>query len=222
MTNSISISDLTKTYQTKEGVVTAVDQLSLEIPAGSFTALQGISGSGKSTLLYLLSGLIKPSSGSVKLHGTSLYDLSESNRTSLRAKSIGMVFQNFHLLPYLNVLENITVTAFNKVATSDETEAKARELLEKLELTHRISHHPAKLSAGECQRVAIARAIITNPTILLADEPTGNLDNENTDIVLNHLKSYSKAGNTVVMVTHSDHDANTADQIIKLNNGKLV
>ena len=133
-----------------------------------------------------------------------------------------MVFQNFHLLPYLNVLENITVTAFNKVATSDETEAKARELLEKLELTHRISHHPAKLSAGECQRVAIARAIITNPTILLADEPTGNLDNENTDIVLNHLKSYSKAGNTVVMVTHSDHDANTADQIIKLNNGKLV
>lgn len=215
----INCEHLTKTYDQQ---VTALDDISLQLETGSFTALQGPSGSGKTSLLYTLSGLLRPSSGVVKIGDTSLYDVSESDRAKLRAENIGMIFQNFHLFPYLNVLENVILPTQNGTIETEVAVKRAKDLLNKVDLSGRISHHPSKLSAGECQRVAFARAILTQPKILLADEPTGNLDNENSDIVLDLLKDYASQGNIVVMVTHSDHAAAKTDQILKLSTGKLV
>ena len=215
----ISIQNLSMIYP---GNVTALDDVSLEIEAGKFIALQGPSGSGKSTLLSTLSGLVRPTSGSVKIDGTSLYEISPAERSVLRAENIGMIFQNFHLLPYLNVLENITLPSVAKNLPLDHYASEAKSLIDQLELGHRISHHPAKLSAGECQRVAFARAIISQPKLLLADEPTGNLDNKNTEILINLFKDYAKQGNTIIMVTHADSDANQADQVINIADGKLI
>jgi len=218
----INCEHLTKTFDQQNLRVTALDDISLSLEKGSFTALQGPSGSGKTTLLYTLSGLLKPTSGVVKVGDTSLYEIGEAVRTKLRANDIGMIFQNFHLLPYLNVLENVILPTQNETITSDEAMIRAKGLLEKVDLTARLSHQPGKLSAGECQRVAFARAILTQPKILLADEPTGNLDNENSDIILDLLKDYASQGNTVIMVTHSDHAAAQTDKIIKLRAGKLA
>lgn len=215
----ISIQNLSMVYHPD---VTALDDISLEIESGKFIALQGPSGSGKSTLLSTLSGLVKPTSGSVKIDGTSLYEISPAQRSILRAEHIGMIFQNFHLLPYLNVLENITLPSVAKNLPLDHYAGEAKTLIEQLDLGHRINHHPAKLSAGECQRVAFARAIISQPKLLLADEPTGNLDNKNTTILLGLLRDYANKGNTVIMVTHADTDAQQADQIINITNGKLL
>ena len=215
----INCEQLTKTFDQS---VTALDDLSLDIKEKSFTALQGPSGSGKTTLLYCLSGLLRPTSGTVKIQGTSLYEISEAQRTKLRAENIGMIFQNFHLLPYLNVMENVILPIHNESIDTQVAMERANELMEIVDLKHRLSHHPSKLSAGECQRVAFARAILTEPKILLADEPTGNLDNENSDIILNLLKYYADQGNTVVMVTHSDHAAAQTDAIIKIRAGKLA
>ncbi len=218
----ISIQKLTKIYEPDTQKIKALDEVTLEIENGSFVALQGPSGSGKSTLLYTLSGLLKPSSGSVDIDGTVIFDISEKQRSKFRSESIGMIFQNFHLLPYLNVLENIAIPSINKTISHEQALEEAKTLLEKFDLTKRMHHHPAKLSAGECQRVAFARAIINKPKLLLADEPTGNLDNDNTQIALDLLKQYAQQGNTVIMVTHSDQDAAQTNKIYNLKNGKLV
>ncbi len=201
--------------------VTALDSISLHISKGKFIALQGPSGSGKTTLLSALSGLITPTEGSIKICGTDISSLSPAQRTQFRADTIGMIFQDFHLIPYLNILENITLPSIAKNLPMSEYEEKATELIDQLELSHRIHHHPGQLSSGECQRVAFARAIISQPPLLLADEPTGNLDNQNTAIILKHLRRYTDQGNTVIMVTHSDSAAQQADHIYTLKNGKL-
>ena len=215
----INIQNLSMVYPPD---VTALDDVSLNIEKGKFIALQGPSGSGKSTLLSTLSGLVKPTSGTVKINGTSLYEISAAERSQLRAENIGMIFQNFHLLPYLNVLENITLSSIAKNLPLDHYVSEAKVLIDQLDLTHRIHHHPSKLSAGECQRVAFARAIITQPSLLLADEPTGNLDNKNTNILLDLFRNYADKGNTVLMVTHADTDAQRADQVINITDGKLL
>ena len=215
----ISINHLSMVYPPD---VTALDDISLEIKPGQFIALQGPSGSGKTTLLNTLSGLVRPTSGNVEIHGTDLYQINDAERSTFRANTIGMIFQNFHLLPYLNVLENICLPSLAKDNKSESYISKAKQLIEQLELSHRVQHHPAKLSAGECQRVAFARAIISEPKILLADEPTGNLDNKNTAIILKQLRQYADQGNTVIMVTHADTDAQQADRIINISDGKLA
>jgi putative ABC transport system ATP-binding protein len=218
MTNSIKISSLGKTYSTR---VVALADINLGIRSGSFNALQGKSGSGKSTLLYALSGLLTPNSGSISILGTSFSELSESEKSNFRAQHIGMIFQNFHLLPYLTIRENILACSLTHKKV-ESASSKLEKQLDHFALAHRADHKPSQLSAGECQRVAILRAIFSQPKILLADEPTGNLDPENSTIVLEHLKSYASAGNTVIMATHSTSAADCTDRVIELANGKLI
>ncbi|MCK5528408.1 MAG: ABC transporter ATP-binding protein [Kiritimatiellae bacterium] len=197
---SVVIKDLTKTFSTTDGVVTAVDNINFEIQPGEFVGVHGPSGCGKSTLLLMLGSLLKPTTGSVEINGVDLYSLNNRQRTNFRADNIGFIFQEFHLIPYLNIHANIMLPSVAKaVQGADE---RATELAEKFNLSARISHVPSTLSVGEKQRVAMARALFLSPKLLLADEPTGNLDQENSHIILDHFKQFADDGGIVIMVTH--------------------
>jgi putative ABC transport system ATP-binding protein len=212
---------LTKKVTSPEGSLTILDDVSLKIGRGQTMAVVGPSGAGKSTLLALLAGLDEPSSGRVWLNGVELTALDEDGRARLRSRQVGFVFQSFHLLPSLTALENVLLPL--EISGTDDYEAKARQALSRVELTSRLHHYPRQLSGGEKQRVAIARAFVTQPTLLFADEPTGNLDNKTGANILNLLfELNAAAGTTLVLVTHDLNAAQRCHRVVELEAGRIV
>jgi len=207
-----------KVYQTPRGAVRSLEGIDLEVPAGQFVVVRGPSGSGKSTLLLIAGGLQTATSGRVVVAGEDLTALGPAARARFRAAKVGFVFQTFHLLPYLSVLENI---ALGGTAERPKARRQARELLDRFQLGHRMYHRPAELSTGECQRVAIARALINRPALILADEPTGNLDPANSAAVLDMLAEFHQRGGTVLLVTHQEGAVRFAQQTVSLKNGTI-
>jgi len=218
----ISIRDLRKTFHTGDVDVHALRGVNLEVPRGEFLALIGPSGSGKSTLFHVLGGLTPPTAGSVHLDGEDLMHMTDAQRTRLRKTKVGFVFQRYNLLPTLNVRDNIAIASHigGKKMPSD---AEINEILEMLGLGHRLHHKPRALSGGEQQRVAIARSVMNHPAILLADEPTGNLDTENSHIVLKILRDLNeRLGQTVLMITHNPEAAAYAHRTVMIRDGRIV
>ena len=216
----LQLQDVTKTYSGKRGPVKAVDGLSLSVANNQAVAIRGPSGCGKSTLLLLAGSLLRPTSGTVLVDDVDPYSLSANERSTFRAQNIGFVFQQFHLVPYLNVLQNI-LTA-NIPLKHSQAEQRAEELIDQFGLRSRAHHVPAELSVGEKQRVAMARAVFHRPPLLLADEPTGNLDPDNATIVLDALREYASQGAAVLMVTHAPDAALQAHRIVTMDQGRLV
>jgi putative ABC transport system ATP-binding protein len=218
----LQLNNLTKTYQRHEGAINAVDNLSLDIPKGSFVTITGASGSGKTTLLLILGGLLRTTSGKMAYNGKEIDMHNEEVLATFRSNHVGFVMQSFALVPYLTALENISIALNVKENNKDKNRKRALELLEWVGLSDRTTHYPKELSAGQQQRVAIARALANNPDLLLADEPTGNLDPSLSEEILGILKEINqKQGTTVVMVTHSPMAAEYGDTKIQLKNGKL-
>lgn len=212
---------LTKSYTIGSRTITVLDDVSFTIAPGEFVVIKGSSGSGKTTLLSLLSGLDNPTSGRVLVQGKDITDLSEDALAPMRNRTIGFVFQSFHLVPSLNALENVMFPA--ELAGTDRPEMRAADLLERVGVGHRVNNYPHQLSGGERQRVAICRALINDPRILFADEPTGNLDSRNGDAILDLLLDlHRERGTTLVMVTHSDAIANMAERVLNIHDGRLV
>ena len=201
------------------GDITALDDVNITVARGEFVAIMGSSGSGKTTLMNILTCLDTPSEGQVLLNGTDAVALNEEARRTFRARTIGLVFQQFHLLPYLTACENVMLAQYYHSVTD---KAAALAALERVGLGHRSSHLPKQLSGGEQQRVCIARALINEPEILFADEPTGNLDAENERIVLNIFAELHAQGRTIVMVTHNPDLGQQTDRIIQLQHGKII
>jgi len=216
----IHLDDVTKVYQTSQGAVRALDGVSLEVADGEFVAVRGPSGCGKSTLLTIVGALGMPTTGRVEVAGEDLVMLSPAGRARFRAEKIGFVFQTFHLLPYLTVLENVAAAASGGQPSA--ARRRARQLLQQFQLDHRLGHHPGQLSTGECQRVAIARAMVNDPAMILADEPTGNLDPDNAAGVLDLLEELNRDGCTVLLVTHQDSAAHRAQRTISLREGRIA
>ncbi|EAH9926714.1 ABC transporter ATP-binding protein [Campylobacter coli] len=214
MKELIQIKNLSKKF----GKVKALDNINLNIYKGEWLAIMGPSGSGKSTLLNILSLMDDPSSGKYILDNEDLEQINEEQKITLRREKIGLIFQQFHLIPYLSALENVILSQYYH-SSVDEEDAKA--ILEKVGLSHRLSHLPSQLSGGEQQRVCIARALINNPEILLADEPTGNLDEANEKIVLETLQKLKNEGKTIVLITHNPELAKFADRTLILQHGIL-
>ncbi|HEB7657368.1 TPA: ABC transporter ATP-binding protein [Campylobacter coli] len=214
MKELIQIKNLSKEF----GKVKALDNINLNIYKGEWLAIMGPSGSGKSTLLNILSLMDDPSSGKYILDNEDLEQINEEQKITLRREKIGLIFQQFHLIPYLSALENVMLSQYYH-SSVDEEDAKA--VLEKVGLSHRLSHLPNQLSGGEQQRVCIARALINNPEILLADEPTGNLDEANEKIVLQTLQKLKNEGKTIVLITHNPELAKFADRTLILQHGIL-
>jgi len=219
--SAVSAVAVTRRYGEGETAVHALRGVSLDVPAGQFTAVMGPSGSGKSTLMHLLAGLDRPDSGSVHVAGEEISALPDRRLTKLRRKHIGFVFQSFNLLPTLTAEENIVLPL--TIARSKPSRAELDALLARVGLTERRDHKPSELSGGQQQRVAIARALIARPTVLFADEPTGNLDSAAGAAVLDLLReAVAEDGQTIVMVTHDAHAAATADRVLFLADGRLV
>ena len=215
----LRIENVSKSYSTPRGVLRAVDGVSLSVDAGEFAALQGPSGCGKTTLLLMAGGLLQPDGGDVTVDGQSPYALSPDRRAAFRAETIGFVFQQFHLVPYLSVLDN--VLAASMAGRRNGARDRARELLSRFGLEGRSHHVPAKLSTGERQRAALARALLNEPKLLLADEPTGNLDRENAELVLQHLAEFARTG-AVLLVTHDEHALQYAGTVTRIRDGRVV
>jgi putative ABC transport system ATP-binding protein len=214
--------DLTKIFRAEEVETTAINQVSLEIQKGEFVAIMGPSGCGKSTLLNLLGLLDSPSGGLYFFDGTEVSKLKESQRTNLRKGKIGFVFQSFNLIDELSVFENVELPLIYLKLTGSKRRKMVEEVLEKMKIAHRKKHFPLQLSGGQQQRVAIARAVVANPDLILADEPTGNLDSKNGLEVMNLLSELNANGTTIIMVTHSERDAGNAHRIINLFDGKII
>ena len=218
----IKLNELTKVYRTDEIESTALNEVSFEIKQGEFVSIMGPSGCGKSTLLNILGMLDKPESGSYEFLDNEVSQLNEKGRSEIRKKNIGFIFQNFNLIDELTVFENIELPLiYNKVSTS-ERKKRVNELIEKIGISHRSSHFPQQLSGGQQQRVAVARALITKPPLILADEPTGNLDSSHGNEVMELLCGLNEEGTTIIMVTHSSHDASYSQRIINLLDGQVV
>jgi len=216
----LQLRDITKTFRGPRKTVRAVDGVSINVGAGEFVAIRGPSGCGKSTLLLTAGALLAPDAGSVLLDGRDVYALSPEARAALRARSIGFVFQRFHLLPYLSARENVLAASI--AAPAPDAGSRADELLRQLGLEDRADHLPAQLSTGERQRVALARALLNNPRLLLADEPTGNLDPENGQIVLKALADFAARGGAVLLVTHDPAATTLATRVLSMSAGRLV
>jgi len=215
----IQLEDVSKIYRTNGGPVHALSGVSLTVEQGEFVAVRGPSGCGKSTLLTIVGGLGMPTSGRVTVAGEDVVGMSSAARARFRAERIGFVFQMFHLLPYLTVLENVAAAALpGQEAAARE---RAQKLLERFQLGDRLKHRPGQLSTGECQRVAIARAMVNRPQLILADEPTGNLDPENSVSVLELLSAFQRDGGTILLVTHQESAAKYAGRAIELRAGAL-
>lgn len=216
----ITLTDLTKTYRTRGGCVDALAGINLRIDEGQFVVLCGPSGCGKTTLLMTMAAMLRPTGGAVRFGERDIYEMDGRHRAAFRAANIGFVFQMFHLVPYLNVLENVVVAA--GAVGQKGRKARAEQLLEQLSLQKRAWHRPAELSAGEKQRAAIARALLNQPRLILADEPTGNLDPENAAVVLGHLRDFQKGGGTVVVATHGPAAKEYATRTVYLRDGRLA
>lgn len=219
----LEIEKVTKTFSRNGHPVRAVEDFTYQLEPSQFVAVCGPSGCGKSTLLLMCGGLLRPETGSVTLYGHDLYALSPEDRAGIRAAHIGFVFQQFHLIPYLNVVDNILAAGMGlrhqDAAQRRETGNRALELVEQFGLSDRREHLPAELSTGQRQRVALARAMLNRPKLLLADEPTGNLDAENSDVVWQHLRVFAAEDRAVLMVTHDSEAAERADRILRMEVG---
>ena len=218
----IKTDNIKKVFRTEEVETHALIEVSFDIKEGEFVAVMGPSGCGKSTLLNILGLLDNPTEGQYLLNGTDVSKFTEKQRTQLRKGVIGFVFQSFNLIEELNVFENIELPLLYMGVASSERKKKVEQAMERMQITHRRGHFPQQLSGGQQQRVAIARAVVANPKLILADEPTGNLDSRNGEEVMNLLTELNKEGTTIVMVTHSMHDAGYAARIINLFDGRLV
>ena len=220
---SVALEGVRKVFERGGETVCALDDVTLEVPAGEFCVVMGPSGSGKSTLLHLVAGIDAPSGGRVRVDGRDLAAMSDDERTLLRRRRIGLVFQFFNLLPTLSALENASLPLQLDGVGRRESEERARRSLVELGLGDRLQHRPHQLSGGQMQRVAIARALVSAPALLLADEPTGNLDSHSGEEVLRLLRDTSTArGHTVLMVTHDEHAARVGDRIVRLQDGRIV
>ena len=218
----IKIENLCKSFRTEEMETIALNNVSLEVKDNEFAAIMGPSGCGKSTLLNILGLLDNPTSGSYWLDGKEVGTLKERDRTLVRKGQIGFVFQSFNLIDELNVAENVELPLTYLNVKASERKERVKEILKRMNISHRASHFPQQLSGGQQQRVAIARAVISNPKMILADEPTGNLDSKNGEEVMNLLTELNREGTTIVMVTHNKHDATFAHRTINLFDGQIV
>lgn len=218
----IKIDSLSKIYTTEEVETTALNSISIDINDGEFVAIMGPSGCGKSTLLNILGLLDNPSEGEYHFGENEVSRYSERQRAQLRKGSIGFVFQSFNLIDELTVFENVELPLLYLKVPSSERKKKVEAVLERMNIMHRRNHFPQQLSGGQQQRVAIARAIVAKPRLILADEPTGNLDSANGEEVMKVLSQLNEEGTTIIMVTHSPYDANYAHRIINLFDGKVV
>lgn len=218
----IQVTNLSKVFRTEEIETTALNNVSFTISKGEFVAIMGPSGCGKSTLLNILGLLDNPSGGSYNLLGTEVANLRERERTNYRKGNIGFVFQSFNLIDELNVYENVELPLKYLNISASERKRRVTEILKRMNISHRAQHYPQQLSGGQQQRVAIARAVVANPQLILADEPTGNLDSRNGKEVMDLLCQLNADGTTVVMVTHSQRDASVAQRIINLFDGEIV
>ncbi len=216
----IHLEHVSKVYPRAQGEVRALDSIALDVADGEFVAIRGPSGSGKSTLLLTVGGMVRPTSGRVVVADTDVYGLSGHERASFRAEHVGFVFQMFHLVPYLTVLENVLLPILTD-APSRGTRERALALLERFGMAARTEHKPAELSTGERQRVAMARALLNQPSLILADEPTGNLDPDNAAEVMAYLDEFHQGGGTVLMVTHEQVAEGHAQRTILIRDGRL-
>ncbi|MBR7067664.1 MAG: ABC transporter ATP-binding protein [Bacteroidales bacterium] len=218
----ITVNNLSRIFRTEEIETTAINGVSFEINDGEFVAIMGPSGCGKSTLLNVLGLLDSPTGGSYMLLGTEVAGLKEKDRTKFRKGNIGFVFQSFNLIDELNVYEDIELPLRYLNMGAKERKERVTNIMKRMAISHRAQHFPAQLSGGQQQRVAIARAVVANPKLILADEPTGNLDSKNGKEVMNLLRELNAEGTTIVMVTHSQKDAAMAQRIINLFDGQIV
>ena len=218
----IKLTGINKIYRTNEIETVALENVNLEVNKGEFLSIMGPSGCGKSTLLNIMGLLDAPTSGTIEIAGTKVDGMKDKELAAFRNQKLGFVFQSFHLINSLNVLDNVELPLLYRKVSAKERRHLAEEVLKKVGLSHRMRHMPTQLSGGQCQRVAIARAIIGNPEIILADEPTGNLDSKNGKEVMDLLSELNKEGTTIVMVTHSQRDAAVAQRTIDLFDGQIV
>jgi len=215
----IQLKNVSKVYRSNNQDLYALNQVNINVEEGKFVVFRGPSGSGKTTLLLTIGGLLKPTKGEVIVSGKEVYKIKEQQRSRFRAENIGFIFQLFHLIPYLNVFENVLMAS--SLERNGERFDKATKLLTLLGIIDRKYHKPSELSVGERQRTAVARALLSNPRIILADEPTGNLDSENADEVLRYLSEFNKGGGTVIVVTHTKTADQYADRVIYLKDGRI-
>jgi len=218
----IEIKNLQKVFRTELVETVALNGVSLQVEEGEFVAIMGPSGCGKSTLLNIVGLLDNPTSGEYLLNGVEVSKKSESERTDIRKGTLGFVFQAFNLIEDLNVEENIELPLLYMGISKAERRKRVQDAMERMAIGHRAKHFPAQLSGGQQQRVAIARAVVSRPTVILADEPTGNLDSKNGHEVMELLSELHKEGTTIVMVTHSQRDATYADRVVNLFDGQVV
>lgn len=218
----IKIQNLKKSFRTEEVETLALNKVNLEVGDGEFVAIMGPSGCGKSTLLNIIGMLDNPSEGSYRFASHEVAGLKESQRTQLRKGNLGFVFQSFNLIDELTVFENVELPLIYLKESKSSRREKIIKVLERMKIAHREKHFPHQLSGGQQQRVAIARAVVTNPKLILADEPTGNLDSKNGLEVMNLLTELNQEGTTIVMVTHSDHDSHFAHRVVNLFDGQIV
>ena len=218
----IKLENITKKFITTEVETLALNNVSLEVADNEFVAIMGPSGCGKSTLLNIIGLLDNPTSGDYYLNGQEVEHLKEKDRTKVRKGNIGFVFQSFNLIDELNVFENVELPLTYLGVPADERRRRVDEMLKRLAISHRAKHYPQQLSGGQQQRVAIARAVVSQPKIILADEPTGNLDSKNGQEVMELLTKLNAEGTTIVMVTHSQRDAGFASRVVNLFDGQIV
>jgi putative ABC transport system ATP-binding protein len=215
----VRLEHLDKFYLTRQPVVKALQNISLKVSEGEFLVIRGPSGSGKSTLLLTIGGMLRPSAGKVLVDSQDIYAMPVRERARFRSKNIGFIFQMFHLLPYLNSMENILLAA--GASTVNFGKQKAADLIKQFGLSGRAMHKPSELSVGERQRTAIGRALMNNPKIILADEPTGNLDPDNAAEVLDYLKNFQRTNGTVILVSHGHMADGYADRVLQLRDGHM-
>jgi len=219
----IKLEGINKIYRTDEIETLALENVNIDIEKGEFVSIMGPSGCGKSTLLNIIGLLDEPTSGTVTIDGITLHKMSDKKLAAFRNAKLGFVFQSFHLINSLNVIDNVELPLLYRSMSSAERSRRAKEVLDRVELSHRMRHMPSQLSGGQCQRVAIARAIVGNPEIILADEPTGNLDSKMGTEVMELLHTLNKEDNrTIVMVTHNEEQAKLTDRIIRFFDGRQV
>ena len=217
----LSAQRLCKSFTLGEETLSVIEDMSLSVDRGEFVAIMGTSGSGKSTLMHIFGGLSQPDSGSYYLNGSNMLTLDDNGQSWARANWIGFIFQTFHLLPELNVVGNVSLPFLYKTLDRETRDKRIDDAIDRVGLAHRKKHRPAELSGGEMQRVAIARALVVDPLLILADEPTGNLDAKNSSEILNIFSELNKAGSTIIMVTHDSQVADVAQRTLQMKDGAL-
>jgi len=218
----INLQGITKIYQTKEIETVALENVNIEVKQGEFLSVMGPSGCGKSTMLNIMGLLDQPNEGNVLIDGIETNKMKDGRMAEFRNNMLGFVFQSFHLINSLNVLDNVELPLLYRKSTDKNRREHAKEVLSRVGLSHRMKHFPSQLSGGQCQRVAIARAIIGNPKIILADEPTGNLDSKMGSEIMNILFDLNREGTTIVMVTHDEHIAKETERVVRFFDGRRI